>query len=150
MKKVFLPCLAGLFLFIFATFAEAQTDPRDLPTDLPTNLEQNPEYRWTPLHWAVRRGQTEKVEELVARGNLEERDFLGRTPLHIAVLSGHDDIVQLLIAKGADVNAADQWKVTPLRRAELLQETREWDRSQIAQLLRDAGGVSADLSGIRE
>ena len=136
--------LAGAFLWT-APFAEGRVDPRDVPANVPTALEQNPEYQWTPLHWAVRRGDIDRVSALAGRGNLEARDFQGRTPLHIAVLSGHDDIVKLLLERGADPNAQDQWYVTPLRRVELVTEHRGWDRQNIARLLREAGGVKKDM-----
>ena len=35
-------------------------------------------------------------------------------PLHTAAAWGHKEIVELLIAKGADVNATDMYRRTPL------------------------------------
>lgn len=137
--------LAGAFL-ISVPLAEGRSDPRDVPADVSSSLEQDSQYRWTPLHWAVRRGHIEEVRTLAGRGNLEAQDFLGRTPLHIAVLSGHEDIVQLLLEAGANPNAQDQWEVTPLRRVEIIGATHGWDRSAIAELLRQAGGVKKDLA----
>ena len=97
-------------------------------------------YRWTPLHWAVRYGEVESARELAVARNLEARDELGRTPLHIAAMFGVDDMVALLLERGADVNARDQWGTTPLRRLELVGQFRGWDRSEIADMLRAAGG----------
>ncbi len=132
-------------MVVGAAHAQASTDPRDLPADAPTMLEFEPKYQWTELHWAVRRGQVDRVRDLMRGGNLEARDFQGRTPLHIAVLSGWDDIVEMLLAAGADVNARDQWGITPLRRVELIEEYRGWDRANIAQLLREAGGEKTQI-----
>ncbi len=125
--------------------ARASTDPRDLPADFPTHLERETKYQWTPLHWAVRRGQLERVRTLVGTENIEARDFQGRTPLHIAVLSGRDEIVAFLLEQGAHVNARDQWGITPLRRIELIEEYRGWDRSAIADMLRAAGGSKTQI-----
>ncbi len=134
--------LGTLLMALFLTSVPVQgDDPRDLPYDVETNLEQDPQYEWTSLHWAARRNRIEEVEEHLRRGrHAEARDFQGRTPLHIAVLSGHDDVVALFIQHGADVNARDQWGITPLGRAELVAEIRGWDRDHIAGLLREAGG----------
>ncbi len=107
-----------------------------------TILEDDPQYQWTGLHWAVRRGNMEEVKSEIDRGaRIDARDFLERTPLHIAVLSGHLEIVEHLIDEGADVNAKDEWGVTPLRRLELLKEARGWDRSEIRALLEEHGGT---------
>jgi hypothetical protein len=43
---------------------------------------------------------------------------LGETALHGAVYKGSNAIVQILIDRGADVNAADRMKQTPLSLAE--------------------------------
>lgn len=139
-----LSLLAGL-LVLGAANTQASTDPRDLPADAPTILEFETKYQWTDLHWAVRRGQVDRVRDLMGRGDLEARDFQGRTPLHIAVLSGWDEIVEMLLAAGADVNSRDQWGITPLRRVELIEEYRDWDRANIAELLREAGGEKTQI-----
>ena len=38
----------------------------------------------------------------------------GDSPLHHAAWNGHKEIVELLIVNGADVNAKDNYKSTPL------------------------------------
>ena len=111
---------------------------------------RRPEYQWSPLHWAVRYNETDEVRELATSRNLEARDALGRTPLHIAVMFGLDDMVKILLERGADVNARDQWGVTPLFRLELVRRYRGWDHSDIAEMLRQAGGVKMDMRGLRE
>ena len=146
MKQYILFSLVAGLLAATGPLAAGQTDPRDLPADVPTHLEQNPDYQWTPLHWAVRRGNIDRVIQLLGdRANIEARDFQGRTPLHIAVLAGHDDIVALLLDQGANVNARDDWGITPLRRVELISEARGWDRSAIARILIEAGGETTQI-----
>lgn len=142
MKSAILGLSAMGVILAGVTAAYGAEDPRELPHDIPTQIEQDAQYEWTPLHWAVRRAQVDRITELATNATLEARDAQGRTPLHIAVLSGHAEIVELLIEQGADVNARDLWGNTPLRRLALVTEQRGWDRSEIAQLLRDAGGES--------
>ena len=58
------------------------------------------------LHSAVRSGDRQLVEKLLAEGaSVNERDALGGTPLHDAAWSGDLAIVKLLIDRGAEVNA---------------------------------------------
>lgn len=102
-------------------------------------------YGWTELHWTARTGSAEDVRRAIGQGlDLEARDNLERTPLHLAVLAVNTDAVLALLEAGADVNSKDQWGVTPLRRAELLAETRGWRMAEVAQILRDNGGVKPE------
>jgi hypothetical protein len=111
---------------------------------------RRPEYQWSPLHWAVRYNDMDTARSLATGRNLEARDVLGRTPLHIAAMFGLADMVDLLLARGSDVNARDQWGVTPLFRVELVTRYREWDLSAVAGKLQAAGGVKMDMRGLRE
>ena len=111
---------------------------------------ERPEYQWSPLHWAVRYNEAEKVRELATSRNIEARDALGRTPLHVAAMFGLEDMVKILLERGADVNARDQWGVTPLYRLELVRRYRGWEHASIANMLRDAGAVKMDMRGLRE
>ncbi len=108
------------------------------------------QYQWSALHWAVRYNDADKARELATGRTLEARDELGRTPLHIAAMFGLEEMVALLLERGADVNARDQWGVTPLYRLELVRRFRGWDHSAIADQLRAAGGVKKDMRGVRE
>lgn len=45
------------------------------------------------------------------------RNKKGNTPLWLAANGGHLDVVQLLVQAGADVDAADNRKITPLMAA---------------------------------
>lgn len=144
MKNVFrgMCVIVGLAVLIPFGVVQAGYDVADHDVrNVRTILEEDPQYRWTPLHWAVRRGNLEEVQQELRRGaRIDARDFLERTPLHIAVLAGHLEVARYLIEQGADVNAEDEWGVTPLRRLELLKEARGWDRSEIKALLKEHGG----------
>ena len=49
--------------------------------------------------------------------NIDVRNKKGNTPLWLAANGGHLDVVQLLVQAGADVDAADNRKITPLMAA---------------------------------
>ncbi|MBC6497904.1 MAG: ankyrin repeat domain-containing protein [Alphaproteobacteria bacterium GM7ARS4] len=61
----------------------------------------------TALHEALREGNPQRVERLLADGvvDVHARDKDGRTPLHCAVYKGNLDVIRLLLDGGADVNA---------------------------------------------
>ncbi|MDB4683904.1 ankyrin repeat domain-containing protein, partial [bacterium] len=61
-------------------------------------------------------------------------DKYGSTPLHKAAIESHKEVAELLIGKGADVNAKAWGNATPLDGA------IQWDRTEIADLLRKHGG----------
>ncbi|XP_028398467.1 serine/threonine-protein phosphatase 6 regulatory ankyrin repeat subunit B-like [Dendronephthya gigantea] len=70
-----------------------------------------------PIHIAAENGQTECVKLLVQsdKCSVHVTDFMWRTPLHLACLSGNDlDIVKFLLESGADPNARDDRRWTPL------------------------------------
>ncbi|VDN27794.1 unnamed protein product [Gongylonema pulchrum] len=73
---------------------------------------------FSALHFAVYKGETETVEELLAAG--ADVDFGGRNklpPLHLAVMCGNDELVDRLIEHGASLNAVDFVHFTPLHSA---------------------------------
>lgn len=49
--------------------------------------------------------------------HIDVRNKKGNTPLWLAANGGHLDVVQLLVQAGADVDAADNRKITPLMAA---------------------------------
>lgn len=49
--------------------------------------------------------------------HIDVRNKKGNTPLWLASNGGHFDVVQLLVQAGADVDAADNRKITPLMSA---------------------------------
>ncbi|XP_061370899.1 serine/threonine-protein kinase VIK-like [Gastrolobium bilobum] len=68
-------------------------------------------------------------------------DYDNRTPLHVASLHGWIDVAKCLIEFGADVNAQDRWKNTPLADAEGAKKT------EVIELLKSHGGLSYGQNG---
>ncbi len=75
----------------------------------------------TPLHEAVSKGDEKIIEMLLAAGaNPNAKNYLGQTPLHILANSSPiapsnaDRIIDLLCKHGAQINAQDANKATPL------------------------------------
>ncbi|MDP6307261.1 MAG: ankyrin repeat domain-containing protein, partial [Verrucomicrobiota bacterium] len=91
---------------------------------------------------------------MAAGTDVNAKDEEGWTPLHIAAIRGNKEIAELLIAKGADVNAANNVKLTPLdlasdevvglllkqggKRGSILGATRVGNLENVKELL-DAG-----------
>ncbi len=74
----------------------------------------------TPLHCALASRRVEITKLLVARGAdvALNNGPCGRAPLHMAVREGSPmEIVKLLLENGADVNALDGNRATPLHEA---------------------------------
>ncbi|KAG5522420.1 hypothetical protein RHGRI_034561 [Rhododendron griersonianum] len=69
------------------------------------------------------------------------RDYDNRTPLHVASLHGWIDVAKCLIQHGADVNAQDRWKNTPLADAEGAK------KHAMIELLKSYGGLSYGQNG---
>ncbi|PWA73263.1 VH1-interacting kinase [Artemisia annua] len=69
------------------------------------------------------------------------RDYDNRTPLHVASLHGWIDVAKVLIESGADVNALDRWKNTPLADAEGAR------KHNMIELLKSYGGLSYGQNG---
>ncbi len=140
-KCVSIMSLAGFLAIVPAVSGETAAEPQADP-EIPENVNLMQRYGWTRLHWAARHGQTSVVIRLLEEGTeIDRQEHMGRTPLHLATMANQRDTAELLIARGADVNARDRWDVTPLRRMELLREVRNWDRSDMKNLLTDSGGI---------
>jgi ankyrin repeat protein len=70
----------------------------------------------TPLHEAVRDGQSERAADLLREDgtDVNAQDEKGRTPLHYTATNGEAGLAEMLIAGGADVNIQDDEGNTPL------------------------------------
>ena len=88
----------------------------------------------TPLIEAAKKGDTEKVQALLAQGaDVNAKDKGGFTALMDAAWEGHTDTVQALLAHGADVNAKDNNGDTALMMA------KEKGHKEIVHILKEAG-----------
>lgn len=90
-----------------------------------------------PLYVAIRDGDLSEVKEIIANDPdaLHRGDgAFGETPLHEAVAADEIEIARFLIESGADVNAMDNRRITPLTAA-LDAEASE----ETIQMLKDNG-----------
>lgn len=74
----------------------------------------------TPLHEAVLLGSPELVNEWIPRSEKDEKNFLGQTPMHLAT-SNVKDLLPLINA-GHDLDAADNFGITPLMYAAVVNQ----------------------------
>jgi ankyrin repeat protein/serine/threonine protein kinase len=97
----------------------------------------------TPLLVASFKGHATVVQLLLgARGVITDvASVVGTTPLHAAVRCGWPKVVELLVEKGANVNAKDGQKKTPLLIACAL------GRAEVVQVLLGARGVNVECAG---
>lgn len=81
------------------------------------------------------------IEKLLSCGvGINSKDISNRTPLHLAVKTGSEAIVNLLIDRGADIEAQDWNKETPL----LAACCRENPSAPMMKLLLDKGAAIPD------
>ena len=77
-------------------------------------------FKRTALTMACRNGFTKIASLLLQRGSeWDHSDSSMNTPLHYAAAYGWLDIMELLLKVGADVNAQNSWKISPINIAML-------------------------------
>lgn len=94
--------------------------------------------RLAPIHLAAEDGYAEMIKFLLEHGanaDLPTEGVNRITSLHMAAAKGRTAVVETLIAAGADINACDCAKKTPLTWAI---ESKQWNT---ADILRKAGAV---------
>jgi len=82
----------------------------------PSQIDVLDDIGYSPLHWAARRDDIEKVDILLRHGakvNVRARRNR-KTPLHLAAYRSSPTVMSLLIDKGADLHAKDFRGYTPL------------------------------------
>ncbi|CAH9105187.1 unnamed protein product [Cuscuta epithymum] len=99
--------------------------------------------RTSMILWHAHQNDAAAVRKLLEedRTLVQARDYDHRTPLHVASLHGWTDVAHCLIEYGADVNAQDRWKNTPLADAEGSRKLR------MIELLKCYGGLSYGQNG---
>ncbi|KAK1289913.1 Serine/threonine-protein kinase HT1 [Acorus calamus] len=99
--------------------------------------------RTSLILWHTHQNDASAVRKLLEedRSLVAARDYDSRTPLHVASLHGWIDVAKCLLDYGADVNAQDRWKNTPLADAEGAK------KHSMIELLKSYGGLSFGQTG---
>ncbi|GMI87409.1 VH1-interacting kinase [Hibiscus trionum] len=99
--------------------------------------------RTSMILWHAHQNDIGAVRKLLEEDEslVHARDYDNRTPLHVASLHGWIDVAKCLLEHGADVNAQDRWKNTPLADAEGAK------KHTMIELLKSYGGLSYGQSG---
>ncbi|KAI3876458.1 hypothetical protein MKX03_030275 [Papaver bracteatum] len=99
--------------------------------------------RTSMILWHAHQNDASAVKKLLDedRSLILARDYDQRTPLHVASLHGWIHVAKCLLEYGADVNAQDRWKNTPLADAEGAR------KHTMAELLKSYGGLSYGQNG---
>ncbi|XP_071927554.1 serine/threonine-protein kinase VIK isoform X3 [Coffea arabica] len=99
--------------------------------------------RTSMILWHAHQNDAAAVRKLLEedRTLVQAKDYDNRSPLHVAALHGWIDVAKTLIEYGADVNAQDRWKNTPLADAEGAK------KHSMIELLKSYGGLSYGQNG---
>ncbi|KAI5678980.1 hypothetical protein M9H77_09930 [Catharanthus roseus] len=99
--------------------------------------------RTSMILWHAHQNDAAAVRKLLEEDPtlVQAKDYDNRTPLHVAALHGWIDVAKTLIEFGADVNAQDRWKNTPLADAEGAK------KHGMIELLKSYGGLSYGQNG---
>ncbi|KAL7586208.1 integrin-linked protein kinase 1 isoform X1 [Lactuca sativa] len=99
--------------------------------------------RTSLILWHAHQNDPAAVRKLLEEDQslVQARDYDNRTPLHVASLHGWIEVAKCLIEYGADVNAQDRWKNTPLADAEGAR------KHNMIELLKSYGGLSYGQNG---
>ncbi|KAF2290115.1 hypothetical protein GH714_002672 [Hevea brasiliensis] len=108
------------------------------PTSATKQKEKARVSRTSMILWHAHQNDASAVRKLLEEDPslVHARDYDNRTPLHVASLHGWIDVAKCLIEFGADVNAQDRWKNTPLADAEGAK------KYGMIELLKSHGGLS--------
>ncbi|KAF6171782.1 hypothetical protein GIB67_007303 [Kingdonia uniflora] len=99
--------------------------------------------RTSLILWHAHQNDASAVKKLLEedRSLVDASDYDKRTPLHVASLHGWIHVAKCLLDFGADVNAQDRWKNTPLADAEGAR------KHNMIELLKSYGGLSFGQNG---
>ena len=95
--------------------------------------------KFTPLHFAIFKGQEASVEVLLSWGaNVNAQDYAGGTPLYAACQEGHLSCVLTLLKAGASLTLPNNQGDLPIHAA------AQYDRVEIVRTLLE-NGCSPDI-----
>uniref|UniRef100_A0A2P2L4F5 Uncharacterized protein MANES_01G033000 n=1 Tax=Rhizophora mucronata TaxID=61149 RepID=A0A2P2L4F5_RHIMU len=125
------------------TAADAASTGRGGSSSADKQKEKARVSRTSLILWHAHQNDCAAVRKLLEEDPslVHARDYDSRTPLHVASLHGWIDVAKCLIDHGADVNAQDRWKNTPLADAEGAK------KHNMIEFLTSYGGLSYGQNG---